>query len=522
MSRRVIALLAILGLALSACGTAASPPPGTSAGASAGADASEPAQTDDGTVSRELRVSTPAEILSVDPAYDNSGLGQAVLRNIFDPLVERDETGTIVGVAAESWEVLSDTVWEFKLREGMTFHNGDPVTSEDVAFTINRILDESNESPLAPFISAIQEAEAVDPSTVHIITARPYTALLVVLPSAPIVPKSVIEEIGEDEFAAAPIGSGPYQFVEWLRDDHLTVEAYNDYWAGAPSIQEVIFRPITEPGTRAAALQNDEVDLVMDFPEQFMGDVEGRDDVDIVVGTGMRTHQIIIDSTVEPFTDVRVRQAVQHAIDYEALIETVLGGIVTRNCQVISPDTFGHDPDLQCPGFDADLARQLLADAGYPDGIDVEMGGATGARPHDSEVQEAVVAMLGDVGIRVDLSLLEATRWVEGYAEREWPMTYHTNAGPGDMEYVFGFGFYSETSRGYWNDPAGTDPMIDASRAEFDPGAREEILQEISRHLVEQAAWVVIHNQADIWGLNADLDYVPIPEKLNMARASWK
>lgn len=468
-----------------------------------------------------LRVSIPADVRTLDPAFDNAGLTQAVLRNVFDPLVERNEQGKIVGVAAESWRVVNPTTWEFKLRSGMKFHNGDAVTAEDAAFTVNRILDEKNNSPLRAFISAIGEAKAVDTATVQIITKQPYTALLVVLPSAPIVSKKAVTELGADRYGKAPIGSGPYKFGDWVKDDHITLHANEGYWKGKPPVQTITFKPIPEPGTRAAALQTDQVDLVMDLPEQFMKDIEAKSDLKVSVAPGIRTHQIIIDSNVRPFSDVRVRQAIQHAIDYDSLLKNVLGGIATRNCQVVSPDSFGYDTNLRCPGYDPARAKQLLAEAGLPNGFEAQLGGASGARPHDREIQEAVAGMLEKVGIRLKLNLLEANRWVQGYAIREWPLTYHTNSGPGDMEYVFGFGFYSKTSRGYWKDPVTTDPLIDQSRAEFDPTKREVILKQISKLLVDQAAWVVIHNQADVWAMKKSLKFAPVAEKLDMSRASW-
>lgn len=504
-SRRTVGGILAAVFVVAGCTPTAAPAPGASAAPK----------------STVIRVSTPADVRTLDPAFDNAGLTQAILRNLFDPLVERDDKGKVGGVAAESWRVVDPTTWEFKLRKGMKFHNGDELTSADVAFTFTRILDEKNNSPLRAFIGAIKEVKAVDPSTINMITTRPFTALLAILPSAPIVSQKAVLEKGAEAFGKNPVGSGAYKYVEWVKDGHLTMEAHDGYWKGKPSIKTVTFKPIPEPATRAAALQTDQVDLVMDFPEQFIKDLEAKKDLKVSSTAGIRTHQIIIDSNVKPFSDVRVRKAVQLAIDYDSLLKNVLGGLATRNCQVVSPDTFGYDPNLKCPTFDATRAKQLLTDAGYPNGFDVQMGGASGARPHDKEVQEAVAGMLGKVGVRVKPNLLEANRWVQGYAIREWPMTYHTNSGPGDMEYVFGFGFYSTTSRGYWKDPATTDKLIEQSRSEFDPPKREKVLQQISQLLVDQAAWVVLHNQADVWAMKGTLRFTPVAEKLDMTRASW-
>lgn len=468
-----------------------------------------------------LTVAITADVSTLDPGMDNAGLSQAVVRNMFDTLVERDRDYKWVGLAAESWKVVSPTRWEFTIRKGMQFWNGDEVTADDVAFSFNRVLDPANKSPLAAFISVITEVQAPDRYTAAVMTKSAFTPLLIVLNAIPIISKSAAQATGLAAFGKNPMGSGPFKLTEWVKDDHITMAANANYWHGKPKLDQLTFKPIAEGATRAAALQTGQVGLVMDLPEQFINDVKSKSELQVSVIAGGRTHQFIMDSTIKPFNDVRVRQAVAYAIDYDSIITKVLGGNATRNCQVVSPDTFGYDPNYKCRTYDPQKAKQLLADAGYPNGFDVAEGGASGARPHDKEVQEAVGAMLTNVGIRVKINLFESNRWVQGYVAKEWPMTYHTNAGNGDAEYVFGFGFYSKTDRKYWQDPQGTDPLIDQSRAEFDPAKREKILQQIMGYFADQAAWVVLFNQADIWAMNKSVNWTPRGDgRLDMVNAS--
>lgn len=484
--------------------------------------AAKPAEAKPAAAAAPLRVGIPSDVRSLDPAFDNAGLSQNIFRNLYDTLVERSVDYEIKGVLAESWKTVEPTVWEFKLRKGVKFHNGADLVADDVVYTIDRILKKENASPMASYIGQITKAEATDPSTVRITTKDPYAPLPIALVSVPVVPKAAVEAAGNEAFSKKPIGSGPFTFVEWIKDDHITLAPNPTYWGGAPKIGQLTFKAIPEAATRAAALQTDQVDLIMDLPEQMIPEVQSRQNLKTEVLPSARTHEILVDMNVAPLNDVRVRRAVAAAIDYDALLKNVMGGIAQRVCQPVSPDTFGYDPNIKCPTYDPEMSKKLLAEAGLPNGFEVSIGGANGARPHDKEALEAIGAMLTKVGIKTNVILLETNRWLEGYAKREWPMTYHTNAGPGDAEYVFGFGFYSKTGRGYWKDPDRTDPLIDQSRAEFDPAKRKAILQKIMGILTEDVAWITLWVQPDAWGMKKTLNWKPLSDqRLDMVRATW-
>src|SRR5207248_946377 len=197
----------------------------------------------------------------------------AVGASLFDSLVGRDAEGRIVPELAESWKTLDDTTWQFKLRRGVVFHNGEPFNAEAVRFTVQRVLDPEQKSPNRANIGEITRVDAVDDFTVNLVTKQPYAPLLNRLIDFPIVPPKYAAEKGS-AFALRPVGTGPFRFVALVKDEHLTVAAFDRHWRGASKVSRVVFKPIPEPFTRAAALRNAEVDLITTVPPNLARELE--------------------------------------------------------------------------------------------------------------------------------------------------------------------------------------------------------------------------------------------------------
>ena len=227
-----------------------------------------------------ITISYAAEPTSIDPPQGGGITENVFTSQVFDGLVARDAEGNIVPRLAESWEQLDDTTWRFNLVEGVTFHNGEPVNADAVVFGIERY--KADISLQASRFTNIVEAQVVDDLTVDIILESPDP----ILPNSFVnnlypMPREYIEENGDEFVGSNPVGSGPYRFVEWVRGSHLTLEANSDYWRGVPPITNVIFRPITEPATRVAALLSGEVDLIWEVPPA-MGSIIDTSEIAVV------------------------------------------------------------------------------------------------------------------------------------------------------------------------------------------------------------------------------------------------
>jgi len=521
-----VVLLVVFGLVFAACGdddTATTTAPDTTTTAAPTTSGPPETTTTAPAEPTELVVGKPAEALSLDPAYDNGGLTQNMLDNVFGALITADNDLNQVGLLAESWEFIEPDTWRFHLRQGVRAHNGDEMTAEDVKFSYDRISDPAAESPMATYISNLRGVAVVDDYTVDFF----FDGFDALWPERTkvihIVPKRAVEEMGLEEFGKLPVGWGPYEVVEWVKDDRLVLEAFDDYFLGRAAIDTVIMKPIPEPSTRVAALQTGEVDIISAIGPQFVPELEANEGIDVVIIEGGRTHQMIMDTNVPPLDNVNVRRAIAQAIDYDSLIEFVAGGFVTRNCQPVAPIMFGYDPELvgdRCWQYNPDEARRLLQEAGLAEGFTLEFRGPTGSTPNDKEIQEAIIGMMAEVNITLNYEILEFGRWLEGYRVREWPITYHTNGSRLlDADQVFGI-FYKSTGRGYYTSPE-MDVLIAAELAERDRETRRQLMQDIIAQAVDQVYWVSLFTQSDIWAMKDTVSFQPrADENYNFYRAS--
>ena len=308
---------------------------GCSGGASSSTPASASASAASGTSSNDsttLTLAINADILTTDPQALNNGTTTSVLYNVFSNLVKYDDAGEIVMDLAESYELLEDQVtWEFKIREDAVFHDGTPVTAEDVAWSLTRVMTDESSSDYMNF-SPLAEAVAVDDYTVHVVSDDPYPIMLQLLckGGAAVLPKAYFEENGEEAWLANPIGSGPYQLTEYVKDDHVTLVPFADYYGEQnPDWEEVIFRVVPESSTRVGELIAGNVDAVnMVIPTEWER-VNGNEGTAVVNGPSTRVYQLALKTDKGPTADLRVRQAIDLAIDDQTIVDTILQGAGT-------------------------------------------------------------------------------------------------------------------------------------------------------------------------------------------------
>jgi peptide/nickel transport system substrate-binding protein len=464
---------------------------------------------------------------SLDPMVDSSGETQNFLHNIFDSLVVANDKLHLTGDLAKSWKFVPPSSWDFKLRPGVKFQNGMKVTAQDVAYSFNRILDPKNNSPMLSFITPITAASVVNRTTVRIKTSTPSPIVPEITKEVMIVPRRVVQSMGESAFGQHPVGSGPYKVVSRVPNDHTALQAFNGYWAGPAPIRNIVLRPIPDDSTRVAALRSGQVDIISNFGTSFVSTLQHTPGIKLFNEGQSRTAEIILDTNpadgFKPFQDVRVRQAVTEAIDYRGLTSQVMSGLAIRNCQPVTTIIFGHIPGYKCPQYNPAHAKSLLAAAGYPNGFDVNFGGTNGESPGDLETEQAIVGMLSQVGIRVHLQVEEFGTWLNDYHHRKWPMVFHTNgttvldADPDIFQL-----FYASTGRNYFSSPS-MDQAIAASEHVFVAKKRLPLLQNILKTAMANYVWVSLYNEPDLWAMKSSLRFQPRPDEWTvMTRAKWK
>lgn len=482
-------------------------------------------------------VSTGFIPTTMDPMIDGTANSERKL--IFDQLFRQDVDMAIVPGLATEWDLVDELTWELKLRPDVKFHNGDPFTSADVKFTVDRILDPATKSTIpSAWLPVVKEVQVVDELTVRILTTVPWPAMPDLVQFLGIAPAKYFQEVGAEEFAANPIGTGPYKFVEWVKDSHLTLKANDEWWNGAPAIKDVTFRYAIEPTTRVASLLAGEVDIVQKLSPVDAKQVEATDGLVVAATRAMNQNIIGMNIFVPPLDDVRVRQALNYAVDWDTIIEKVLNGYAYRSSSTLNPLNLGYDPDVKPYPYDPDKARQMLAEAGYPDGFETTLDGTVGRYNQDKEVSLAIIADLAKVGVRVQYTGEEYTIFFPRLYAFDPDCKSSADGCNAKKSTIRGLWFFgcngpadpdlcqqihlSSLRRGiYYNTPR-TDAMLDEQRTTIDPKARALILKEHNALMREEAPWIFSYDDATIYGHKQGLNFVPRPDEfLDVSAMSW-
>ena len=453
---------------------------------------------------------------TLDPMNHQETPVSNVAVNIFDTLLERDQELNVVPLLAESYRNIAPTTWEFKLRRGIKFHNGEPFDAEAVKFSLERLVDPNlkmrGASPFAP----LSRVEIVDSHTVRIHTKAPWPILdtLMSAGQAAMLPPKYYREKEMAYVARNPVGSGPFKFVRWMKDEQIELTANEQYWRGAPKIKTLIFRPIPDDAVRVAALQNGEIDIAVNIPPHLATIIANHPKLFLSTAPSVRTIQLmyythefdrqhkLVGPYPGPVADRRVRLAMNYAVDVDEIIKSVLDGKGVRIATLLTSKHFGFDPALKPIKQDLAKAKRLLAEAGFPNGLDVVLNSPQGRYVRDKEVAEALAGQLTKAGIRTQLKTHEWGAYLNG-------MVYIHKAGPVwligwgnatyDAETVYVPLFRSgKILSNYFN--ADFDRMVDEAQTIMDPKKRLDQYHRINRLWIEDAAAMPLYQQLDLYG----------------------
>lgn len=471
-----------------------------------------------GYAQKEIVVAQSINLATLDVHMQGNMPDMAVLINLFDTLLTRDAEGAVQPNLATSWENIGGTTWQFRLREDVAFHNGEPLTAETVKFSIERVMDPEQQSPIQEF-RTFAGVEVVDTYTfnIHTTTVDPLVPAKLTLFGGAIVPMAYIEEVGDQAFAERPVGTGPFQFVEWVRDDRVVLEANPNYWQGRPALDRVTFVGIPNAASRVSALLTGEVDIVTGLPSDFIQTVESNPSTRVDSTEGLRIFYLSLAYPDGPTADTRVRQAISHAIDTQLLIDGVAGGQGVQIAAPVASANFGFNPDLNPYTYDPERARELLEEAGYPDGFEVDFATRPGIY---EDLAVAIVGMLEDVGITADLQRLPAGEYGEKYGRGELPPLWNLGytLWQGEPSVLIETFFLTGNTRTKFSTPE-LDQVIRDLQAEVDTDARRALIQGALATLHEEAPWAYLFQANEVFGVNERIEWVPPSNQiLNMHR----
>lgn len=460
---------------------------------------------------KQITIARQVSTTAMDPGFLREAA--TIVDNIFDTLVMRDKDMRLVPGLAESWTAIDDTTWEFKLRRGVKFHNGEDFNADAVKFTIDRIIDPAAKSPTLSYIRTVRGVEVVDPYTVRIKTngADPLLPTRMSRYPAYIVPPAYVKDVGKDVFASKPVGTGAYKFVQFVPDQHVILEANPNYWRGKPAIGRVTWRTIPDGTARLTALITGEVDLIESVPVDLAPMVKQSPDVDLVqVKNGGLTIYLGLVMGEKPLDNLKVRQALDMAIDRESIVANVLQGMATVKGTQVGPADFGY---LAIPPtkYDPAKAKALLAEAGFPDGFSIKLQ-ATKRYMKDGEVAQAIAQQFGDIGVKAGLEVLDWSVYVQQVPRKGpifmlgWGSTQTLDADAAIYAIMKTGEPYSTASI-----PA-LDKVLDESRQIVDPAKRKTVLDNIQKLAAEQVPLLTLYQEDSLYGKSKKVAFEGRPD----------
>ncbi|PIC63885.1 hypothetical protein CSV79_09415 [Sporosarcina sp. P13] len=436
----------------------------------------------------------------------------SINKNIYDRLIDYDGKGNFTPKLATEWKSVDELTWEFKLREDVKFHNGAPFNAESIKYTIDYMLDPANKSVYGSrWKTNLEELKVIDDYTVQFITKTPMAGFLSrAVTDFQFIEPGYVEEVGVEEASNKPIGTGPYKLKEWKKSEYLVFEANEDYWNGAPEIKEAKVRFIPEFSSRLSALLSGDVDLIASVPVDSMERIESDSDSKIISGLTGRPSQILLNTFKEgPLQDVKVRQALNYAIDVDMLLENVMNGQGKKQLGTLTPINLNYT-EVEGYGYDPEKALELIAEAGYkPEDIKLTFNTTNGFSPMDSQVTQAIAGELEKLGLDITIQQVEAGVFMERLGSQKIDdMAFMTFAASTDAESYLSFLFAPTGTYRWHNDPE-LSKEIGATFNELDPEKRQKNFSEIQHRLHDEAVSIPLWTTNDIWGGRKDIEFKP-------------
>lgn len=495
---------------------------------------------------QELKIGLKTEPSSLDPQYHNLGPNNQIALHLFDALIAKDDKQLPVPALALSWKTVSDTVWEFKLRPNVKFHDGSPFTAEDVVFTYERAAKVPNSpSPFTLVTRQMTRLEIVDPLTLRITTSAPAPLLPYDLSSLPILSHTAAaggapegKTTAELNRGEGLIGTGPFKFVEWKRGAELVLARNDQYWGPKPAWEKVTFRPMTNAASRVAALLSGDVDVIEDPPTADLPKLKKDPKLTLAEAVSSRVIYLALDQFAEPspgipdtegknpLKDKRVRQALSQAIDRKGIVDKIMEGVALPAGDLLPWPAFGTRKDTQPDRYDPAGAKKLLADAGYPKGFSITLGTPNGRYINDLKVAQAVASFWSRIGVKTEVEAtappvffknrdeFKYSAYLAGWGSDTGEMSNPLRSLAATPSREKGMG---GTNRGRYSNPE-MDAKLEEALRTVDDKKREALLQEASRIVMSDYGMLPLHFELSVWAMRKGITYVGRADQATLAQ----
>lgn len=428
---------------------------------------------------------------------------------VYEGLIGRDKNAELQPLLAESWEQLDDTTWEFKLRQDVQFHDGTDFTAEAVKATFDRLLDPKVGSPRAGVLSMVDEVKIIDDYTVQFLLTQPYSPLLSILASheGGIISPKTIEEFGA-EVIQKPNGTGPFVFESWTPGQEIVLVKNESYWGTPAKVGKVEFKVVPEETTRTSMVETGEAHIAEPLSISQFDAVNASKNSEVYQSEGFGTEYITFNVEKEPFNDVRVRKAVSHAIKMDAIRKGVYNNIGGEANSLLGSKVFGYHEGLETYEYNLEEAKRLLAEAGYPDGLEIKL--TTMDSKERVSLAEVVQSQLKGIGIKVNIEVMEYGTFVDTTSSGNTEMFIISwrNA-TGDADYNQ-YNLMHSSSKGgsgntsFYSNPE-VDKLIEEARVESDSDKRIELYAKAQEIQMEEAVYIPVRVIENVAAMSKDV-----------------
>ncbi len=459
--------------------------------------------------SDELVVGFSGDPGHLDPTIEAGGIGWSTMHQIFEPPVWRDKYTNPIPWLVEKWEQVSPTALRWYLRKGVKFHNGEEFTAEAIKVSIEKITAPDSRSPSRNRLRPIVGFKIHNAHTIDLITKKPTRPLLRNITQSFVISPRALREMG-DKFSTNPFGTGPMRFVEYRPGEHVLMEANPDYWGKKSNFKRMRIRFIRETGTRVASLEAGEVMMINNVPPDKLPRLRANPKLKVLVTPLNRVVYVILRCDRKPFNDVRVRKALNYAVDKEALTKGIMGGMAPKMTAPLAKSLFGSHPNLPPYKYDPDRAKKMLAEAGAS-GATFYFGAPHGRYLLDRQIGEAIAGYLSAIGLNVKF---ENPPWGTFVSEitKYQKCKYHgymfsVGGSMGEPDGVMWENFHSKgVPRSMYSNPE-VDRMLDEAREIFDMDKVKSLYYKAQEIVWDECPWIFLYQQPDICAINKKLQW---------------
>ncbi len=486
-------------------------------------------------VAQTITLGMGSPISSLDPHYHQLRSNREVSQLLFDSLLNTDAKAQLVPGMAESWRAIGNDAWEFTLRDGIRFHDGRPFTTDDVAFTLERIPGVTGPgASYTTHVRPVKRVEIVDARTIRLHTDGPFPLLPIYMSQVFMIGRAQHGSATTSDYNSgrATIGTGPYRLASYAQGDRIGLTRNDGWWGPKPHWANVTYRMITNDASRMAALLAGDVDFIDQIPTSDLTRLRQDNRFRVAETTSLRTMYITLDLTraapvpllagangapldANPLADLRVRRALSLAIDRRLLVDRVMEGAALATTQFMPPGSYSHIPDMAVPPADLEAARSLLTQAGYPQGFQITLGGSNDRYMNDARIVQAVGQMWARIGVRTTVDAQPYATFITRATRREFPTALLTwGNSTGESSVVLNSVLrtpnrdrgHGAANRTLYSNPA-MDQLVAAAEGEMDSAKREDLLRQAQRLALEDLPLIPLYLQAGLWAMRSSLTY---------------